>query len=456
MKSSRNVDVSSVIDNAKLSPFQLRVFGLLIVVNMLDGYDTQAIAYVAPTISSLWRISPAAFGSVFSIGLLGTVIGTITFGMLADRVGRRSLIIASMVIFGCLTFVSSWSTSYPELVIYRFFIGIGLGGAVANIPSLAAEYAPERLRTTVVTASMCGFPIGAVVGGLFTGPIIEHFGWQGVFRLGAILPLLGVPVLLLLLPESVRYMTLSDERGSRIAKVLRRIDRTRTFSDVDRFYLPEPPVKRGSVVELFRNGLGTGTVLLWAALFSSLVLTYFLINWIPLLLQQAGLSVKEAVLGTVTLNFAGLVGSFFVAISIRRRPLFKLAISYTIGALSVVALGMMPGSFPPIITCIFCAGFFVIGAQLAVNAYITGYYPTAIRATGMGWAQGVGRSGSLLGPLVGSYVFTLTDKPSQMFFFSAVPALTAATALLILRAVVIKKSETKIISDGKRKTAIIG
>lgn len=432
METSQRINVAAVIDGARFSAFQWRVFILLFIVILLDGYDTQAIAFVAPAISAQWKLSPSAFGPIFSAGLLGTVLGAILFGMIADRIGRRWPVIFAVAMFGVLTWTCSWAASYRELLTYRLLAGVGLGGALVNFLALASEYAPERLRNTVVTISMWGFPLGAVIGGSFAGPMIEQYGWTSVFHLGALLPLLCVPLLIALLPESVRYSTISNRHQQKIARILSSIDQSRTYRREDSFFVDEPHAGRGSVASLFRHGLGLPTVLLWFTLFSSLVMTYCLINWIPSLLRQIGMPIRQAVFGTVMINFAAIIGSILIVRFAKRHTLRRLAYSYGCGAVAVAGIGLVGNQPLPVMTCIFFAGFFVIGAQLAVTAYITGFYPTAIRGTGVGWSQGVGRFGSLLGPLIGGLVLSITAQPSQMFLFCALPPVAAALALIAL------------------------
>ncbi|MEA3101019.1 MFS transporter [Caballeronia mineralivorans] len=440
METGNRIDVAAVIDGAKFSAFQWRVFILMFIVILFDGYDTQAIAFVAPAISVQWKLPAASFGPIFSAGLAGTVLGAISFGMLADRIGRRWLVIISVAMFGCLTWVCSLADSYTELLIYRLLAGIGLGGALVNFLAVASEYAPERLRNTVVTISMWGFPLGAVIGGSFAGPMIERYGWKSIFYLGALLPLLCVPLLIGLLPESVRYLALSPHHRAKIASVLSKIDPQGGFRPDDAYFVAEPSARRGSVIALFRNGFGWPTVLLWFTLFASLVMTYCLINWIPSLLRQVGMPIRQAVLGTVMINFAAIIGSLAVVRFAKRHTLTRLAGAYVIGAAAVAGIGLVGNQWLPIMTCIFLAGFFVIGAQLAVTAYITGYYPTTIRGTGVGWAQGVGRFGSLIGPLAGGIVLSMTAQPSQMFLYCAIPPLAAALALLALARLTARRS----------------
>ena len=432
METNQRIDVAAVVNGARFSPLQWRIFTLLFIIIVIDGYDTQSIAFVAPAISAQWKLAPSAFGPIFSAGLTGTVLGAVLFGMAADHFGRRRPIILSVALFGILTWFCSIADTYTQLLVYRLLAGIGLGGALVNFLALASEYAPERLRNTAVTISMWGFPLGAVVGGAFAGRMIEHFGWASIFHLGAVLPLLCVPLLMFLLPESIRYATLSDRHRDGIARMLSRIDESRKYSADQAFYVAEVSTSRGSFLALFRNGFGIHTVLLWFTLFSSLCVTYCLINWIPSLLKQIGMPLQLAVMGTAMINLAAIVGSLFVVRVAKRHTLRRLAYAYVFGALAIAGIGLSGSRTVPVMTCIFFAGFFMIGAQLAVTAYITGFYPTAIRGTGVGWSQGVGRFGSLLGPLAGGFVLSITAQPSQMFLFCAIPPIASALALFLL------------------------
>jgi len=431
METSARIDVSRVIDDAKVSPFQRRLFGLLFVLLMLDGFDTQSIAFVAPAITQAWGMQPAMFGPIFAAGLLGTVIGGVALGMLADRIGRRVPIILSFVIFAVFTGACATATTFQALLVYRVLAGLGLGGAMTNCLALASEYAPKRSRTAIVTVCLWGFPFGAALGGLLAAEMIGRFGWPSVFYLGALLPLLCVPLLFAVLPESILFLTLAKrDFTERIARTLARIDgRQRERSGVV-YFVDEPTLRRGSIKGVFDNGLATGTLLLWLTLFVSLVLVYCLINWIPSLLHQTGLSIRSAVLGTVVLNFSGIVGSLVLTRMMKRTPMKTVAVAYLVGAVAVAAIGLVGQQTSAIMAAIFFTGFFVIGGQLTVTAFVPGYYPTSIRSTGVGLAGAVARFGSLVGPLAGGWILATSTGPSQMFMLCAVPALVAAVALL--------------------------
>jgi MFS transporter, AAHS family, 4-hydroxybenzoate transporter len=434
MSENVGIDVAAVIDASEISRFQYVIFIISVLIFMCDGFDTQAVAYVAPSIVAEWKLSPGQFGPVFAAVLVGAMLGAFLFGYAADRLGRKRILIVTIVWFGVLNIASAYATSIGQFALLRFLCGIGLGGAIPNVMALVCEYAPARKRTTLVAIAWCGFGLGAVLGGVISIPLIRNFGWQAVFITGGILPLCLVPFAVLALPESIKFLMLTPAQGTTIASILRRIDPRRQFADDSRFVLNEMRPGRGQIAALFSDGLAVGSILLCLAFFMSLMLVYLFINWIPLLLRQAGLPLEQALLGTIIFNLAGIIGSLVCTQLIDRKaapPITILIIAYFIGALAVLSIGFVGTSFWPIMTTIFLSGFFVIGVQLSLNAYITNYYPTAIRGTGVGWSQVVGRLGSLSGPLVGGALVSQGMAPNQLFQASSVAPLLACLLLLV-------------------------
>ncbi|SHG61736.1 MFS transporter, AAHS family, 4-hydroxybenzoate transporter [Bradyrhizobium erythrophlei] len=428
------VDVAAVINDSEISRFQYIIFTLCILIMMCDGFDTQALAYVAPSIASEWKLSPGIFGPVFAAVLLGSMVGAFGFGYLADRFGRKRTLVLCMILFGALNIGSAYATSIESFTLLRFLCGIGLGGVIPNVMALVSEYAPARRRATLVAITWCGFSLGAVLGGLISVPLISHFGWKSVFVFGGILPLCLVAIVVFALPESIKFLILARGKGVELVAVLRKLNPGRHFDDSSAFVLDEPRLGRGSISALFRDGLAIGSVFLCLAFFMSLMLVYLFINWIPLLLRQAGLPLQDAMMGTIIFNLSGIFGSVFCTQFIDRKilpPMFILIFAYFVGAAAVFAIGFAGTSFWPIMGTIFLGGFFIIGAQLSLNALITNYYPTAIRGTGVGWSQVVGRTGSLLGPLMGGALVSQGMSPSQLFQVSSIAPLLACACLLV-------------------------
>jgi AAHS family 4-hydroxybenzoate transporter-like MFS transporter len=434
MSGNATVDVAAVIDDSRIGRFQIVIFIISVLIVMCDGFDTQAVAYVAPSIVAEWKLAPGQFGPVFAAVLLGAMLGAFLFGYAADKLGRKQTLTVTIVWFGVLNIASAYATSIEQFTLLRFLCGIGLGGAIPNVMALVSEYAPARKRATLVAVAWCGFGLGAVLGGIISVPLIQHFGWRSVFIFGGILPLCLVPFAALALPESIKFLMLSPAKDTTVAAILRRIDPGGQFTNESRFVLNEIRPGRGQIAALFSDGLAVGSILLCLAFFMSLMLVYLFINWIPLLLRQAGLPLGQALLGTILFNLAGIIGSLVCTQLIDRKvgpPITILIIVYFIGALAVLSIGFVGTSFWPIMTTIFLSGFFVIGVQLSLNAYITNYYPTAIRGTGVGWAQVIGRLGSLSGPLVGGVLVSQGMSPSQLFQISSIAPLLACVFLLM-------------------------
>jgi MFS transporter, AAHS family, 4-hydroxybenzoate transporter len=429
------VNVKEIIDGARVGAFQIRVIMLCLLVSMLDGFDTQSIAFVAPSITELWHTPPAKFGAIFSATLLGTAIGAAVFGRLADRYGRRKLITGAVTMFGLMTLGCAFTEGFRSLLILRFLAGIGLGGAIPNFLAFASEYAPERSRSTIVVATLWGFPAGAVLGGLVSTQLIRHLGWPSVFMIGGALPLLLAPLLLWLLPESVRFLTLQPSSGAQVAMILARVDDSRQFSADSIYYLPEIATQPRRIGAVFEGRLAAGTLLLGGALCMSLLLSYLLVNWIPLLFRQLGMPIGDAVLGAVALNLSGIAGSYVFSrlMDRSRHALYVMIVSYLLAGLAVGSIGLFGISRGLVMASTALVGFFLIGTQMSLTAYIADYYPSAVRATGIGLTQAIGRCGSLLGPLLGGLLLSVGMLPLSVFRLSAIPALLVVGSLLALQ-----------------------
>lgn len=433
MTASSSVSLAKALNEAKLGNFQIRVIVICFAVAMLDGFDTQSIAFVAPALKHIWSVPHSEFGILFGSSLFGTMIGAAILGSLADRVGRKAVIAASVLVFGFMSLMSATATSTQELLIYRFMTGLGLGGAIPNIIALTSEYAPEKIRTTVVTVMFCGFPLGAVFGGMASAQLIASHGWPAVFILGGILPLVLLPIILLWLPESVRYLAVRRKEEAKVAAIMTQID-PRIDWRMPALHHPEDGARqRHTVKNLFTEGRARWTLLLWVLVSASLLLTYFLVSWIPSLLADAGLSHKEAVMGIVVLNIGGITGSILVGrLSDRYGPFVPLIAGYGIGAFAVAGIGMSDHSVPLVMAVIFATGFCVLGAQLAIAALSAKHYPTHMRSTGVGWSMGIGRIGSVLGPVIAGTLLAYGLGRQGLFLAAAVPAIVAAVTVFAM------------------------
>jgi AAHS family 4-hydroxybenzoate transporter-like MFS transporter len=427
------INISKVINEAKISSFQIRVLLLCFSISLLDGFDTQSIAFVAPAISSSIGIDDASFGLIFSIGLLGSGLGALFFGLLGDKIGRKKPLLITVFLFSIMTLACTLAESAGTFMLFRFLAGIGLGGALPVIITLVSEYAPERTRSTFVVITILGFPAGAILGGLLAGDLINNFGWHSVFYIGGLLPLMLLILLHFALPESICFLPKMKNSSHKIASILNKIIPHGKFDETFDYFIPEKKRQGGNIKALFSDGLAPGTVSLGLTYFMSLLVTFFLVNWVPTLLTKSGLTLEDAAMGTVVLNFSGLIGSLFItrAIDFMKRPMLILGYCYLAGTLSIGSIGQIEMTYWPIMAGLFSAGFFTIGAQIAFLAVVSGYYPTTIRSTGVGAIQFAGRAGSLVGPIVGGALLSIGLSPSNLFTLGVAPTLVCAITLLI-------------------------
>lgn len=428
------IDLVQAINDSRIGAFRLRVFTLCFLVSMLDGFDTQVIAFVAPAISEAWGLSPARFGPILSAGLFGSVIGALIAGRLADRFGRKKIMIVAIAWFGTMTIMCGLAVDATELLVYRFLAGIGLGGAIPCFLALTSEYSSDRWRTTSVAVIIWGFPLGAVVGGLFSPHVITHFGWATVFFIGGTVPLVLLPLIWLGVPESIQFLAARGNGREQIAKIVQQIRPGEGTGTPATYHLEEPSPARIKSATLFSREYLAGTILLSCTMFMSLLMSYLLISWVPLLLRQSGLSIQSAIFGAVTLNLSGIVGSFIFSRWMDKsgQALLIMPFAYFMSAIALGITGIIGTSFLPLMASLFATGFFLIGIQLTLASYISSYYPVAIRSSGIGFIQAIGRLGSIAGPLVGGALLFLGSSPGQLFLWCMVVPVVAALSLFYL------------------------
>jgi AAHS family 4-hydroxybenzoate transporter-like MFS transporter len=425
------VDVVDLVDRSRLGRFQLGMLVLCGVCLVVDGFDVQAMGYVAPAIIEDWHVSRASLGPVFGAGLLGMLVGSLAFSLAADRLGRRPVLIAATTFFAAGMFATSAVRTVDELLVLRLVTGVGLGGIMPQAMALAGEYAPRRVRITAMMLVSCGFTVGAALGGVVTAVLVSALGWRAVFVVGGIVPLVIAAVMLRWLPESIPFLVLRRRGLDRARGWLRRIDPAAPIGAATELCVREPDRRGVTAVLLFHEGRALGTVLLWIINFTNLLNLYFLSQWLPTVLRGIGFSTERAVLAGTLLQVGGILGTLALGRLVDWRGFRVLVLAFALAAAAIVAIGRSPGSVL-LLPAIFVAGFCVIGGQPAVNSLAASYYPTALRATGIGWSLGVGRFGSILGPVLGGYLIGLAWSPPALFLASAVPAAVSALVTLAM------------------------
>ena len=430
MPTARSIDVQDVINRHGVSGFQIRIVILCFLVVAIDGFDTAAIGYIAPALRAQWQVSQSQLAPLFGAGLFGLMIGAFLFGPLADRVGRKAMLVVTTLFFGLASLASAWSTSIEMLTVLRFITGLGLGGAMPNAITLTSEYCPEHRRSFLTMAMFCGFTVGSALGGFAAAHLIADYGWTSVLVLGGVLPLALVPLLMLGLPESARFLVLKQAPADKIAKLLARIAPGEDLSGATFTGIAKP--KGSPIGQLFQPGLVTGTICLWLTFFMSLLIFYLLSSWLPTIISSAGLTLKEASLITVMLATGGTVGGLVLgALMDRVNPHAVLGLSYLCAAGFVALIGSATGSAALLAVAVFGAGFCVGGSQIGINALAASFYPTANRATGVSWANAVGRIGSVVGSMIGASLIGLGLGLPTTFALVAVPAVIAALSIVL-------------------------
>ena len=433
--SSEEAPEAGTIDRAGFSGFQFMVVALCAIVAVLDGFDTQSIGYAAPRIAAQFGITPKDLAPILAAGLFGLAAGNFFVGPLADKFGRKRIIVLATAWFGVLALMTAFATSLEQLKILRFLTGIGLGAALPNIIALTTEYAPARLRATAVMVMFCGFPLGSTIGGFISAPLMEAYGWPAVFIMGGVAPLVLLPVLLFMLPESARFLAIRGAPEAKIEPLLQRINPGASVAqftaDVQAERAAAP--KGFTVPQLFTHNRAASTLLLWVTFFMSLLVYYFLVTYLPTLMTAAGLAPNLGIFSVATLNLGGVVGAIVLARLLdKHSPFIVLGLTYVASAVFVVLLANGPGNIPLLFVAAALAGFCAAGGQIGSNALAAALYPTAIRSTGVGWALGVGRIGAILGPLVAGALLGLSWTPQEIIQAAAAPALAGAAAVLLL------------------------
>jgi AAHS family 4-hydroxybenzoate transporter-like MFS transporter len=436
------LNVQAMIDEHRMSPYQYIVLFLCFTILALDGFDTAAIGYVAPALVAKWGVARSALAPVLSAALFGLAFGAMAAGPSADRFGRKPVIMVSTLGFAVFSLLTAYADSIQSMAILRFLTGLGLGAAMPNAVTLMAELAPARNRSFIVNAVYVGFPLGAAAGGFVAAGIIPRFGWESVFLLGGILPLLFLPVMARLLPESVAYMVARQYPSSAVAGVLERICR-KDLGHVTHFVpgdsgkgaAHKQGASKGALAQVLSGSYLLPSLMLWTTYFMGLLIFYLLTSWMPLMMKDAGFTIEKAAVLTALFPLGGGVGTLTGGwLMVRFNPSRVLAFTYLTAAVLLVAVGQSlgGGNVVAFAILVFAAGTMVTGAQASLPALAAPLYPTQARATGIAWMLGVGRFGGILGSIVGGVLLAMQLSFSVILALLAAPALIAMTALVVL------------------------
>jgi MFS transporter, AAHS family, 4-hydroxybenzoate transporter len=430
------INISRLVDTARLRPFHLWLTGWCLLAMMADGFDLLNASIAGPALIKEWGISRASLGPVFSASLVGFFVGAPFFGYLGDRFGRRLAIITSLILVGVTTLACAWATNLQELLWLRFLSGLGLGGVLPNVIALNAEFAPKRLRATVLVVIAMGISLGGTVPGIVGVTLMPTYGWPVIFVVGGIVPIVVGLCMIFAIPDSIKFMVLQGRHDEAVARLARKLDPRLTIEPGTRFVLDhaEGSAKtRGSPLALFRHGWAAVTALVWLIFVLNLMANNLMNAWLPMIVQSSGHSAAQGAYAGSLYQLGGTIGGLCMGILIDRFGLKVLVAAFALGVPVLVFTGTPGISESLLLAMAFFSGCVIIGMQTALNASAGLIYPTDLRANGVGYALGVGRVGSIAGPLLGSMLTRLEMPPETFFYVTAIgPLLCAGCCVLLL------------------------
>lgn len=418
----------AALEGQRIGPLQLRVAAICLLAQTFDGYDLSSISMAAPALSQAWHMPGAAFANTFVMSSVGIMVGALASGPIGDRMGRKPVLLASLLLLALSSLACMRATTIPMLAALRFVTGIGIGTLMPATVSVTSDYLPERLRASVIMVVFTGAPLGGFLGGQLVAQLLPVYGWTVIFLIGGVLPLVLVPVVLFWLPESPRFLLKQGRLTPRSERLLRRLNIETERPDHDVDVATDNPV-----AGLFRDGLAPVTVLVWILYFANLTSLYLIGYWMPTVLHMSGLTPADSVFAA-SLRDAGPLLSIFVLAPLSQRftPQSVLAFSLAAGILAIGAVGLVDLPYLALLATIFLIGCCTTGSQTVINGMTAALYPARVRNTGMGWALGIGRLGGIGGPWLGGLLLGLGWPPRQVFLFACVTAAVSAVCVVLL------------------------
>lgn len=428
---NQKININTLVDEAKFTPFHWGVLIWCLLIIIFDGYDLVIYGVALPLLMQEWSLSAVQAGLLASTALFGMMFGAMCFGTLSDKIGRKKTIMICVGIFSGFTFCGAFASTPVEFGILRFLAGLGIGGVMPNVVALMTEYAPKRIRSTLVALMFSGYAIGGMASALLGAWLVPVYGWKIMFYI-AIIPCLALPLIWKFLPESLMYLT-SKHQTDTTRTIVSKIAPEQVLTTDTQFVLNEVSEEdKAPLKALFQQGRSFSTFMFWIAFFMCLLMVYALGSWLPKLMIQAGYSLGASMIFLFALNIGGMVGAIGGGALADRFHIKKvLSIMFMCGALALILLGF---NSPQMVlyTLIAVAGAATIGSQILLYTFVAQYYPTTVRSTGMGWASGIGRIGAIVGPVLTGALLTM-NLPHQMnFLVIAIPGVIAALAIFMV------------------------
>lgn len=414
----------------RMTRAEMFAVSICIVINMLDGFDVLVISFAGPAIAKAWNLAPVELGLLFSSGLAGMMVGSLFLAPLADRVGRRPIVLASLTLVSAGMLASSVSNGLYVLAGTRVISGLGIGAMLAGLTATVAEFTPERRRALAVSLLQTAYPVGAIVGGMVSAFLIADFGWRSVFVLGGVLPALLIPVVLFALPESLAFLS-SQQTPDRLARVNAA---RRRLGHAELYQLPPPPAstgkRAGSVMALFTPEYRPRTILIAFTYVMVMMTLYFVLNWTPKVVVDAGLAEAEGIRTSVLVNIGGVIGaSIFGMLAVHFREVRTLRVYMLLCIAGLVMFGLVNMHSAMLWIAAFIMGCFLHGITIGLYTLLPRLYPAEVRSTGAGWAIGVGRLGAIFGPAIAGWLFSAGFGAGIVYALFALPVVLAFIAV---------------------------
>ena len=433
---AKTINIGEMLENSTVGPLQIRVFALCMICLIMDGFDVQAMGYVGPAIVLDWKIDRSQLGPVFAAANFGVLIGALSLSMLADKIGRRPVLVGATLAFSVMAIATAYAQTIEQLLWLRFLAGIPMGCIIPNATALVGEFSPKRSRVTLMMCITVGFTGGALLAGGVSLWLIPRFGWRSVFLFGGFVPLVIGLLMAWGLPESLQFLAVQKKRVDQLARWLRQLDPRLVIDSATRFVTNEESRSGVPMVHLFHEGRGPTTILLWVVNFTNILIIYSLSNWLPTIVMGMGYTLQTANLVGTLMQAGGLIGTFGLAWLIARHGFLPtLALTFALATVSIAFIGQPGLTLSVLIVIVFIAGWGVIGGQPGINALSATFYPTYLRSTGVGAGLGVGRTGAIIGPYLGGVLLAQQWTPQQLFGVAAVPAAVSTAVILALRIV---------------------
>lgn len=427
----RNIDVHKLIDEARFNRFHWMVLFWCALIIVFDGYDLVIYGVVLPKLMAEWQLSPLQAGALGSYALFGMMFGALIFGPLSDKFGRKRVIAVCVTLFSLFTFINGFARDATEFGVCRFLAGLGIGGVMPNVVALMTEYSPKKMRSLLVSIMFSGYSVGGMASAGIGMWLIPTYGWPAVFFVACI-PLLLLPVILYVLPESPGFL-LKEKRDQEASRMLVRLEPGFVPQAGDQYHYPTGAESAHvPLVALFKSGRFLSTLMFWVSFFMCLLMVYALSSWLPKLMNRAGYELGSSLMFLLVLNFGAIIGAIgggWLADKFHLRRV--LTVFFVIAALSIGLLGFKNSTLV-LNLLVAAAGATTIGSQILLYAYVSQFYPLAIRSTGIGWASGVGRSGAILGPVLGGTLLAMNLPLEFNFLAFAVPGALAGLAISLV------------------------